>query len=93
MLLVGVLLGGFIRGFWKLEGERVIKLLIKWIGQLAAWEVHDLVPTFPGVLKKAYGTKPFSGSTVESRDTALTLLVESRVTALTLLSFLVRYVP
>jgi len=67
-LLVGVLLGGFIRAFgsWKLEGERVIK----WIGQLAAWEVHDLVPTFPGVLKKAYGTKPFSGvheSTVEIR--------------------------
>ena len=31
------------------------------------WEAHDLVPTFPGVLQKAYGTKPFSGSTVEIR--------------------------
>ena len=34
---------------------------------LAEGEAHDLVPTFPGVLKKAYGTKPFSGSTVEIR--------------------------
>ena len=46
------------------RGEREV---IKWIGQgipqLAALEAHDLVPAFPGVLKKAYGTKPFSGST------------------------------
>ena len=26
-------------------------------GGTREWEAHDLVPTFPGVLKKAYGTK------------------------------------
>ena len=28
-------------------------------------EARDLVPAFPGVIKKAYDTTPFSGSTVE----------------------------
>ena len=51
----------------ELQLQRESERVIKWIGKLAAWEAHDLVPTFPGVLKKAYGTKPFSGSTVEIR--------------------------
>jgi hypothetical protein len=54
------------------KGGSESEAIIKWIGQLAAWEAHNLVPTFPSVLKKAYDPKPFFGSTdVHGRDTAL----------------------